>query len=87
MIDYIREEVDVRGSKFDLILDTAGRRPLSVLRRARTPHGTLAIVGAEGGDRWLGGFDRQMLRAPLQSTFSQQRLRVVVTKQRLDDLQ
>ena len=64
VIDYTREEVDARGPQFDLILDTAGRRPLSVLRRALTPHGTLAIVGGEGGGRWLGGFDRQILRAP-----------------------
>ena len=86
IIDYTREDVDVRGPKFDLILDTAGRRPLSVLRRALTAHGTLAIVGGEGGDRWLGGFDRQVLRAPLESALSGQRLRAVVAKDRADDL-
>jgi NADPH:quinone reductase-like Zn-dependent oxidoreductase len=53
VMDYTREEVDARGAQFDLILDTAGRRPLSLLRRALKPHGTLAIVGGEGGDRWL----------------------------------
>jgi NADPH:quinone reductase-like Zn-dependent oxidoreductase len=87
VIDYTREEVDARGPQFDLILDTAGRRPLSVLRRALTPHGTLAIVGGEGGDRWLGGFDRQILRAPVRSAFSDQRLRAVVTKERTKDLE
>jgi len=51
VIDYTREEVDARGPQFDLILDTAGRRPVPVLRRALTPHGTLAIVGGEGGGR------------------------------------
>src|SRR6202166_2715269 len=82
VIDYTREEVDGRGARFDLILDTAGRRPLSLLRRAVAPHGILAIVGGEGGDRWLGGFDRQILRAPLQSVFSGQRLRAVTAKAR-----
>jgi len=87
VIDYTREEVDARGPKFDLILDTAGRRPLSLLRRALTPGGTLAIVGGEGGDRWLGGFDRQILRAPVRSAFSHQRLRAVVAKERTEDLE
>jgi len=87
VIDYTREEVDARGPRFDLILDTAGRRPLSLLRRALTPHGTLAIVGGEGGGRWLGGFDRQILRAPVRSAFSGQRLRAVVSKERTEDLQ
>ena len=80
VIDYTREEADARGPQFDLILDTAGRRPLSLLRRALTPHGTLAIVGGEGGGRWLGGFDRQILRAPVRSVFSGQRLRAVTAE-------
>ena len=87
VIDYTREEVDGRGPQFDLVLDTAGRRPLSALCRALTPHGTLAIVGGEGGGRWLGGFDRQVLRAPLRSALSGQRLRAVLPKERTEDLE
>ncbi len=87
VIDYTREGVDARGPQFDLILDTAGRRPLSSLGRALTPHGTLVIVGGEGGGRWLGGFDRQILRAPVRSMFSDQRLRAVVAKERTEDLE
>ncbi len=86
-VDYTREEVDARGPQFDPILDTAGRGHLSLLRRAVTPGGTLAIVGGEGGDRWLGGFDRQILRAPVRSAFSHQRLRAVVAKERTEDLE
>jgi NADPH:quinone reductase-like Zn-dependent oxidoreductase len=87
VIDYTREEVDARGPRFDLIIDTAGRRRLSLLRRTLTPHGTLAIVGGEGGGRWLGGFDRQILRAPVRSAFSKQRLRAVAAKERTEDLE
>ena len=87
VIDYTREDVDARGPQFDLIIDTAGRRPLSLLRRALRPHGILAIVGGEGGGRWLGGFDRQILRAPVRSMFSAQRLRAVVAKGSPDDLE
>ncbi|HLX78398.1 MAG TPA: zinc-binding dehydrogenase, partial [Acidimicrobiales bacterium] len=86
VIDYTSEEVDARGPKFDLIIDTAGRRPLSLLRRALAPSGTLAIVGGEGGGRILGGFDRQVIRAPLVSALSHQRLRPVIAKERSEDL-
>ena len=51
--------------RYDVILDTGGNRPLSQLRRALTPHGTLVIVGGETGGRSLEGADR-LLRAPLE---------------------
>jgi NADPH:quinone reductase-like Zn-dependent oxidoreductase len=86
VMDYTSEEVDSR-TQFDLIVDTGGRRPVSLLRRALTPTGTLAIVGGEGGGRWLGGFDRQILRAPFLSLFSDQRLRPVTAKERRADLE
>ncbi len=66
VIDRTSEDFGDGTRRYDLILDTAGRRSLSDLRRALTRRGTLVIVGGEGGDRWLGGFDRQMLRAPLR---------------------
>jgi NADPH:quinone reductase-like Zn-dependent oxidoreductase len=50
VIDYTREDFTDGSRQFDLILDTAGRRPLSQLRRALRPQGTLVIVGGEGGD-------------------------------------
>ena len=71
--------------RFDLILDTAGRRPLSHLRRALTPQGTLVIVGGEGGDRWLGGVQRQIF-APVRSLFTEQKLLGLISKERQQDL-
>jgi NADPH:quinone reductase-like Zn-dependent oxidoreductase len=85
VIDYTREEVTDGTRHFDLILDTAGRRPLSQLRRALTAHGTIVMVGGEGGDRWLGGFQRQML-APLHSPFSTQTFRGLMFKECRQDL-
>jgi NADPH:quinone reductase-like Zn-dependent oxidoreductase len=85
VIDYTREDFTEGTRRFDLILDTAGRRPLSHLRRALTPQGTLVIVGGEGGDRWLGGFQRQIF-APLRSLFTQQKLRGLISKERHEDL-
>lgn len=87
VIDYTHDEVDCNGARYDVVIDTAGNRPLSLLRRAMTPHGTLVLVGGEhGGGRVLGGFDRQ-LRAPLVSMFTGQRLRGLVAKERAEDLE
>jgi len=83
IIDYTREEL---AGRWDAIVDTAGRRPLRALRRLLTPTGTLGIVGGEGGGRWTSGFFRQILRAPLLSMFTKQRLRPVISKETGADL-
>jgi NADPH:quinone reductase-like Zn-dependent oxidoreductase len=85
VIDYTRADVTDGTRQWDLILDTAGHRSLSQLRRALTPKGTLVIVGSEGRGRWLGGFGRS-LRAPMLSRFVGQRLRMLASKPRQDDL-
>jgi NADPH:quinone reductase-like Zn-dependent oxidoreductase len=86
VIDYTREDFADGARRWDLIVDTAGRRSLAHLRRALAPRGTLVIVGGEGGGRWLGGFDRQILRAPILSALVRQRLRPFVSKERREDL-
>ena len=85
VIDYTRDDVTDGTRQWDLILDCAGRRTLSRLRRALTPKGTLVIVGGEGGGRFMGGFDRN-LRAVVLSRFVGQRLRMLASKERQDDL-
>jgi NADPH:quinone reductase-like Zn-dependent oxidoreductase len=86
VVDYTREDVTDGTRRWDLVVDTAGHRSLSRLRRALTPKGTLIIVGSEGRGRWLGGFDRN-LRALALSGFVSQRLRMLSSKPRQDDLQ
>ena len=81
-----REDFTDGTRRWDVIVDTAGRRPLRRLRRALTPKGTVAIVGGEGGGRWTGGFLGMMLRAPTLSLFTGQRFRPVVSTEKLDDL-
>ena len=85
VLDYTREVFTDGMRQFDLILDTAGRRPLSHLRRALTPQGTLVIIGGEGGDRWLGGFQRQIF-APVRSLFTEQKVMGLISKERQQDL-
>ena len=86
VIDYTREDVTDGTRRWDLILDTAGHRSLSQLRRALTPKGTLVIVGSEGRGRWLGGFDRN-LRAIALSRLVGQRLQMLSSKPNQEDLQ
>jgi NADPH:quinone reductase-like Zn-dependent oxidoreductase len=87
VIDYTREDFTNGSMKWDVILDTAGRRPLRRLRRALTPKGTLVVVGGDGGGRWTGGFFRGMLRGPLVSPFVGQKLMGLNSKVTRADLQ
>jgi NADPH:quinone reductase-like Zn-dependent oxidoreductase len=86
VVDYTRDDVTDGSRHWDLILDTAGHRSLSQLRRALTPRGTLVIVGSEVRGRWMGGFDRN-LRAVALSRLVGQRLRMLSSTPRQDDLQ
>lgn len=76
VVDYAEHDPVDGSQRYDLVLDIAGNRPVSRLRRALTPRGTLVIVGGEGGGRWLGGNERQ-LGALLLSPFVGHRLRTV----------
>jgi NADPH:quinone reductase-like Zn-dependent oxidoreductase len=89
VIDYTREDfTDFADGvrRYDLILDTAGNRPLSLLRRALTPGGTLVLAGGEGDGRWLQGVDRT-LQAMVLSPFTKQRLRGLMSVERTADLE
>jgi NADPH:quinone reductase-like Zn-dependent oxidoreductase len=76
VIDYTKMPLPTDG-RFDVILDLAGNRPLSVLRKALAPRGTLVLGGGEGGDRFFGGMGRT-LRAALWSMFLKQRLAMLM---------
>jgi len=78
-IDYTRDDFAGTGRRYDLILDIAGRRSVSHLRRALAPRGSLVFVGGEGGGRWFGGIDRQ-LGAQMLSPFVSQKLGTFVAK-------
>jgi NADPH:quinone reductase-like Zn-dependent oxidoreductase len=85
VIDYTRDDITAGGHRYDVIIDTGGHRPLSQLRQALAPRGTLVIVGSEHGGRWLGGSDRQ-LRALMLSPFTSQRLTTFICSENTQDL-
>jgi NADPH:quinone reductase-like Zn-dependent oxidoreductase len=85
VIDYTRADLAEMSRRYDLILDTAGNRSVSDLRRALAPRGTLVIGGGEGSGRWFG-VGRQ-LRAMALSPFVSQKLRTFIAKPNAEALQ
>jgi NADPH:quinone reductase-like Zn-dependent oxidoreductase len=86
VVSYDRDDFADGTVRYDLILDLAGNSPLSRLRRALAPQGTLVIAGGEDGGPVLGGLDRQ-LRALILSRFTQQRLTSFAPKEHYSGLE
>jgi NADPH:quinone reductase-like Zn-dependent oxidoreductase len=86
VIDYTQEDFADGRHRYDVIVDIAGNRSVSHLRRALERDGTLVIAGGEGGGKWLGGIDRQ-LRAHLLSPFVRQKLGTFISTEREEDLE
>jgi NADPH:quinone reductase-like Zn-dependent oxidoreductase len=72
VLDYTREDPTAGFPAYDVVIDIAGNRPVSRLRRALAPEGTLVIVGGTGG-RWTMGFERT-IGGMLLSPFVGQRI-------------
>lgn len=85
-IDYRVTPDPAQWGAHDVVIDTADGRPLSVLRRALSPRGTLVIVGADGaGGPFLGGLERQ-LGASLLSPWVRHRLTSMVQRENGPDI-
>jgi NADPH:quinone reductase-like Zn-dependent oxidoreductase len=82
VLDYTRDEIP--AGRYDVIVDIAGNRSLSELRRALVPKGTLVIVGGSGG-RWTMGFGRT-IRAMLLSPFVGHSLKALLSSPNQEDL-
>jgi len=83
VFDYTREDF---GVGYDLIVDTAGNRSLTSLRKSLTPRGTLVLVGGETAGKWIGPVGRT-LRALVLGPFVKQKLRGLMSTENQDDLQ
>lgn len=54
VVDYTQEDFTRRGERHDLMLDIAGSRSLSEVRRVLTPEATIVLVGGRMTYRGLG---------------------------------
>lgn len=86
VVDYTKTYIAGAGKVYDLILDAAGNRPLSFLRRLLVRKGTLVIIGGEGGGKLTGGFERSLV-APLVSLFFGRQFKGLVAKETHLDLE
>jgi len=88
-VDYTNEDFTRGGPNYDAILDMAGNRTLSDLRRALHPDGTLVMVGQAGipisEQSWFKALSR-WLRAAVWSTFNQQTLVALIPTRTQQDL-
>jgi NADPH:quinone reductase-like Zn-dependent oxidoreductase len=82
VIDYTVDDISGHPP-FDVIIDTAGNRPLSVLRAVLAPQGRIVIVGAEGGGR-LAGYTGRQLRAALAPRARQRAIGLLSTERAAD---
>jgi NADPH:quinone reductase-like Zn-dependent oxidoreductase len=83
IVDYTTSDFASTGP-YDVILDVGGRSPVSDLRRALAPAGSLVMVGGEGGGRWIG-MGRQ-IRAQLWSLVLRQRMGTFLATENSSDL-
>jgi NADPH:quinone reductase-like Zn-dependent oxidoreductase len=49
LVDYTQEDITKRAERYDVILDIAGNRPFSAMRRLLAPGGRLVVTGAAKG--------------------------------------
>ncbi len=84
VIDYTREDFTERRGAFDLIFDNIENRPLSAVRRALTPKGTLVLNSGTGtsGLRML----IRLVRPVVLSPFSSQTMRRYLSNANHEDL-
>jgi NADPH:quinone reductase-like Zn-dependent oxidoreductase len=77
VVDYTNDFLGSGARRWDVIVDTAGRRALGGLRGLLTPDGVVAVVGGEGGNAWTGDFLERMASAAVLSIGSSRKLRFV----------
>ena len=87
VIDYTHEDFADGHRTYDAVFDTGGNRPLSQVRRALAPGGTLVVVGGETDGRWLGGFARNVRTMLLAPAVRGQQLRSLTSKENAADLE
>jgi NADPH:quinone reductase-like Zn-dependent oxidoreductase len=84
VIDYTRTDFSRTGLRYDVIFDNVEAQPLSEVRRALTPTGTLIPNSGRGG-RWLGPLGR-IVKARARSVFTRQTLRPFLSVEKRQDL-
>jgi hypothetical protein len=81
VVDYTTEDFTDGRARYDVILDNVGNRPLSRLRRALTPTGTLVLNGG-GSPGHVFGPVAGIMRAVVVNGLVRERLRLIPHEQK-----
>ena len=85
VIDYTQRDFTQGGQRYDFILDNVANHPLSDLRGALTPTGTLVPNGGGFDNRWFASGGR-VIRAHVMDRFVSNTLRPFLVSFNLEDL-
>jgi NADPH:quinone reductase-like Zn-dependent oxidoreductase len=85
VIDYTQKDFTQGGQRYDFILDNVANHPLSDLRGALTPTGTLVPNGGGFDNRWFASGGR-VIRAHVIDRFVSNTLRPFLVSFNLEDL-
>jgi len=85
VVDYTREDFTQGTRRYDLMIDIAGSRPWSEVKRALRPGATVVIVGGPKANRMLGPLGH-MLQMTVGSIFASQKATFFISKENTDDL-
>ena len=85
VVDYTTDDFTDGRTRYDVILDNVGNRPLSRLRRALTPAGTLVLNGGGSPGGVIGPIG-SIVRAVVVNGVVRQRLRPFIAKPNRADL-
>jgi NADPH:quinone reductase-like Zn-dependent oxidoreductase len=85
VIDYTQKDFTQDGQRYDFILDNVANHPLSDLRGALTPTGTLVPNGGGFDNRWFASGGR-VIRAHALNRFVSHTLRPFLVSFNLEDL-
>jgi NADPH:quinone reductase-like Zn-dependent oxidoreductase len=84
-IDYAQEDFTRGGPRYDLVIDNVGNHPVSALRDALQPEGTLVMVTGPKDNPWTGPLGR-MLATRLTASFASQTQVTLFASANKDDL-
>jgi NADPH:quinone reductase-like Zn-dependent oxidoreductase len=85
VVDYTREDFVQAGQRYDVMIDMAGNRTLSDIRRVLVPKGILVAVGGPDDGNWIAPFVG-MAKMALVSAVVSQTMAPMLTRPRRDDL-
>jgi NADPH:quinone reductase-like Zn-dependent oxidoreductase len=85
VIDYTQEDFTRLGERHDLMLDIAGSRSFSAIRRVLTPEATVVIVGAKMSTKGIGPL-AHVVKMRLASVSRSQIVRFFIAKITKEDL-